>query len=44
MANPITTAINWDFLNEPVWRWFLFIGALILIMTAWRAILMRGAD
>lgn len=41
MTNPITAVTGWDFLNEPLWRWALFVLALIFILTAWRAILMR---
>lgn len=30
---------NWEFLNEPLWRWFLFVIALSLMLFAWGAIL-----
>lgn len=33
------TAVNWDFLNEPIYRWFIFLGALILMTFAWNGIL-----
>lgn len=41
MANPVEAVTGWKFLQEPLYRWALFILALILILTAWRAILMR---
>lgn len=30
---------NWSFLKEPLYRWFIFFGALIFITLAWRVIL-----
>lgn len=30
--------INWEFLDEPAWRWFIFLGALLLMMWTWRGI------
>lgn len=30
---------DWEFLNEPLYRWFIFLGALLLIAWAWGAIL-----
>ncbi len=41
MENPVSTVTGWTFLQEPLWRWFLFVFALILILSAWRAILHR---
>jgi hypothetical protein len=38
-TNPISGVINWTFLNEPVWRWFIFMGALLLMNVAWADIL-----
>lgn len=37
--NVVTNAVSWEFLDEPLWRWFLFFGALILISIGWRGIL-----
>lgn len=35
---------NWPFLNEPLWRWAIFVIALIFILMAWKCILeyMKG--
>lgn len=30
---------DWNFLNEPLWRWAIFYVAIILIATTWRFIL-----
>lgn len=39
MDNPISKATNWEFLNEPLWRWFVMFGIFILIAATWRYIL-----
>jgi hypothetical protein len=41
MENPVSAVTGWKFLQEPLYRWALFVFALIMILTAWRAILMR---
>lgn len=30
---------SWPFMQEPMWRWFVFVGALLLILAAWTIIL-----
>lgn len=35
MSNPF----NWEFLNEPLWRWFVFFVAMGLILHAWNGVL-----
>lgn len=30
---------NWPVLQEPLYRWFIFLGALIFLMMAWGVIL-----
>lgn len=35
---------NWSFLNEPLWRWFVFIVAMGFIMWAWRGILSTAKE
>lgn len=30
---------NWPFLQEPLYRWVIFIIALTFIMMAWRSVL-----
>lgn len=35
----LTNTVNWTFLDEPLYRWFLFFGALLLIAWGWKGIL-----
>lgn len=35
----INNVTGWNFLQEPLWRWFLFFGALLGIGWAWHGIL-----
>ncbi len=35
----VTNLTGWKFLNEPLWRWFIFFGALMLIAWAWKGVL-----
>lgn len=35
----LSNLTNWTFLDEPLYRWFIFIGALLLIMWGWNGIL-----
>ena len=37
--NYLNTVTNWQFLNEPIYRWFIFFGALTAISVAWGSIL-----
>lgn len=30
---------NWPFLQEPLYRWFIFFGAFIVITMCWRILL-----
>lgn len=30
---------SWEFLNEPLYRWFIFFGALIAMSVAWHGVL-----
>lgn len=32
----IKNAVNWEFLNEPLYRWAMFFGAVTLMGVAWR--------
>ncbi len=31
--------LKWEFLNEPLWQWFIFIIAVSLFITAWNGVL-----
>ena len=31
--------INWEFLDEPLYRWFMFIVALTIFMALWGMVL-----
>lgn len=35
----LKNVLDWSFMNEPLWRWFMFLGALIAMMTAWRGVI-----
>jgi hypothetical protein len=37
--NVVSTITDWTFLNEPMSKWFVFFGALMLISWAWKGIL-----
>lgn len=37
--NVISNVTDAQFLNEPTWKWFIALGALILMLWAWRGIL-----
>ncbi|MGI0011913.1 MAG: hypothetical protein ACREBU_00505 [Nitrososphaera sp.] len=41
--NPVASAVgkaaSWPFLQEPIWRWFVFFVALGLIFRVWAGIL-----
>jgi hypothetical protein len=37
IPNPFT----WDFMNEPLYRWFIFFIAITLFAAAWGAVLMH---
>lgn len=31
--------LAWKFMNEPLWRWFMFILAMNLLLAAWVGVL-----
>jgi len=35
----IKEIFGWQFLNEPVTRWWIFFGVLVLIAASWKIIL-----
>lgn len=35
----ITSITTWPFMSEPIWRWAIFILALMLIITSWKGVL-----
>jgi hypothetical protein len=37
MVNPFT----WDFLNEPLYKWFIFFVAMCAFAAVWGAVLMH---
>ena len=34
--NPVS---SWQFMNEPLWRWFLMFGAAMAIAILWRGVI-----
>lgn len=39
-----STLTNWTFLNEPLWRWAIFIVAIGFILWAWGGILSAARE
>lgn len=39
VSNTVNGIYNWEFLQEPLNRWFLFFGASLAMMYAWGVIL-----
>lgn len=39
MENGFKQVYSWEFLNEPLWRWFVMFGIFLLIAASWRHIL-----
>ncbi len=35
----VNNIVNWQFMNEPLTKWFIFFGALLAISVAWKGIL-----
>lgn len=35
----MNSALSWSFLQEPIYRWFIFVVVMILFMTAWGDVL-----
>lgn len=38
-SNVIDDALHWEFLNEPFYRWFVFLIAIGFAMGAWHGVL-----
>jgi hypothetical protein len=39
MDNFFSTLTSWEFLDEPLWRWALFFGAMLGIAWGWNGVL-----
>lgn len=39
MQAVLDSITSWPFLNEPLWRWALFAGAMLAISWGWHGIL-----
>ena len=37
--NIVENIVGWQFMQEPMWRWFMFVGAFTAIGIAWGGIL-----
>lgn len=37
--NILSKAVNWEFLNEPIWRWTVFMIAMGGITAAWSGVI-----
>lgn len=40
----IDTIKNWEFMSEPLWRWFIFAAAMIIILMVWGTVLAYMKD
>ncbi len=38
LAQKIMALPTWQFMNEPIWRWFVFIIAISLFLNVWRGV------
>jgi hypothetical protein len=38
-VNFVENVADWSFLSEPLWRWFLFVGAVLGILWGWSGII-----
>jgi hypothetical protein len=39
MQNPIDSIVNWQFLDEPAYRWAIFAVGSCFFLGAWRGVL-----
>lgn len=39
LSSVLSTPVNWQFLDEPMWKWFIFIGAFALMIFGWNGIM-----
>lgn len=37
--NAISSLANWQFLDEPAYRWFIFVGVMALFLFAWGGVI-----
>lgn len=38
-SNPFSTVIDWTFLNEPAWRWAIFLAGATGFLFVWNEVL-----
>lgn len=45
LKDMLSSAVSWPFLQEPIWRWLVFIIAIGGLLAAWNGVLrhMRSA-
>lgn len=39
MQNMLSSIVGWQFLQEPAWRWFIFLGVVLLFLMVWSGVL-----
>lgn len=39
MGNMLQSVVGWQFLNEPAYRWLIFVGMMLAFLVAWGAVL-----
>ena len=40
----LSNAVSWPFLQEPIWRWLVFIVVLGFLLSAWNGVLRHMKD
>ena len=35
----LSSITGWQFMDEPAWRWFVFVGVILLFLFAWNGVL-----
>lgn len=38
MQDFLSSVTDWSFMNEPLWRWFMFFGAMLAITYSWHGL------
>lgn len=39
MGDALKNIVGWNFLNEPAYRWLIFVGMMLAFLIVWNAVL-----
>lgn len=39
MGGLVSGVTGWPFMQEPAWRWFVFVGMLLLFLMVWGGVI-----